>query len=175
MFTEPEINLQHLHLEHGMKVIDIGSGVGHYCFALAKIVGPSGHVYGLDVQKDLLAKLKSEAEHHHFHNIDVIWGNAEKINGTGLKENFIDRVIVSNVLFQMEHRDTFCEELKRILKKHSLVLVIEWKDSFKSMGPHPSHVFSEKKARELFEKHGFDIEKQFYAGDHHYGLILRKV
>ena len=32
-----------------MKVMDLGSGSGSDCFALSKLVGPNGHMTGIDV------------------------------------------------------------------------------------------------------------------------------
>ena len=32
-----------------MKVLDLGSGSGRDCFALSKLVGPNGHVTGIDM------------------------------------------------------------------------------------------------------------------------------
>ena len=32
-----------------MKVMDLGSGSGSDCFALSKLVGPNGHMTGIDM------------------------------------------------------------------------------------------------------------------------------
>ena len=33
----------------GMSVLDLGSGSGRDCYAISKLVGPNGHVTGLDM------------------------------------------------------------------------------------------------------------------------------
>lgn len=33
----------------GMNILDLGSGSGRDCFALSKLVGPKGHVTGIDM------------------------------------------------------------------------------------------------------------------------------
>ena len=36
----------------GCKVLDLGSGAGLDCFVLSKLVGPQGHVTGIDMTKE---------------------------------------------------------------------------------------------------------------------------
>lgn len=104
-------------------------------------------------------------------NIEVIWGNAEKIGGTKLRDAIADRVIASNILFQIEKPDEFALEIKRITKPGSKVLVVDWSDV---SALSPKTVFPALKARTLFEKNGFKLDQSFDAGDHHYGLIFKR-
>jgi ubiquinone/menaquinone biosynthesis C-methylase UbiE len=173
MFSHPTKNVDELDIQPGMKVADIGSGIGHYSLAVAKKVGPKGIVYAIDIQKDLLAKLKSDAKYENIKNIEMLWGDVEKLHGSHLKDDYIDRAVISNILFQIEHKDIFCAEVKRILVSGAKALIIDW-SSIRGIGPHMNHLFSEAKAKELFESHGFIIEKSFDAGNHHYGLIVQK-
>ena len=61
MFSNPEKNIEQLGLTPGMKVADLGSGSGFYTIASARLVGTSGLVYSIDIQKDLLTRIKTEA------------------------------------------------------------------------------------------------------------------
>lgn len=171
MFSDPASNLAKFGLTDGMKVVDIGAGSGFYSVEAAKKVGSSGRVYAVDVQKDLLERLRSVASGNGIRNIEVVWGNAEKIGGTKLREAIADRVIASNVLFQIEKPDDFCLELKRITKPSGKILIVDWSD-VSTMSP-PS-VVSAAKAQALFEKNGFKLEDSFGAGDHHYGLVFSR-
>ncbi len=169
MFSDPVSNLAKLALIDGNKVADIGAGSGFYTLLAAKQVGSSGRVYAIDVQKDLLERVKSEGSIQNLHNIEIIWGNAEKIGGTKIREALLDATIVSNVLFQIEKPDEFVLELKRILKHGGRVLFIDWSEA-STLGP--KTVVTSNKAQILFEKHGFKVEQTFNAGDHHYGFIF---
>ena len=44
-----------------MSVADFGAGSGAYSIAAAQTVGDSGKVYAIEVQKDLLAKIKKRS------------------------------------------------------------------------------------------------------------------
>jgi len=175
MFSNPDKNIEQLGLQPGMRVADLGSGSGFYTIAAAKLVGGSGRVYSVDIQKDLLAKIKNEAGKLRLLNVEVVWGDIEKIRGTRLNDASMDAVIVSNILFQIRERDIFIQELKRIIKKGGQVLVVDWSDSFGGTGPQPENVFPSEKSRLLFEQAGFEFNREFGAGDHHYGLIFKKI
>jgi len=169
MFSDPEANLSKLGLNDGMRVVDIGSGSGFYTFAAAKRVGGNGRVYAVDVVKDLLERLRSVGASQGLHNIEVVWGNAEKIGGTKLREGIADRVIASNVLFQIEKPDDFVLEMKRVLKHGGKILLIDWSDASLLS---PKTLFPPAKAQMLFEKAGFKLDQSFNAGDHHYGFVF---
>ena len=169
MFSDPASNLAKLGLTDGMKVVDLGAGSGFYSIEAGRKVGASGRVYAIDVQKDLLERLRSHASSQGVNNIEVVWGNAEKIGGTKLREGIADRVIASNILFQIEKHDEFCLEIKRILKPAGKVLVVDWS----GVTPlSPKAIVPSMKAEMLFQKAGFKLEQSFEAGDHHYGLVF---
>lgn len=173
MFSDPSKNLAMLGVDHGMKVADLGSGSGFYTIEVAKLVGGTGRVYSVDVQKDLLDKIKNGANIAGLHNIEVVWGNIEKLGGTKLRESVADRIILSNTLFQIDQKDreNTTLEIKRILKPGGKLMVIDWNPGG-SMTPEnavPSVV-----AEGIFKKIGFEVEKNFDAGDHHYGIIFKK-
>ncbi|MGC9605578.1 MAG: class I SAM-dependent methyltransferase [Minisyncoccia bacterium] len=169
MFSDPAANLAKLGLADGMKVVDLGAGSGFYSMEAAKMVGATGRVYAVDVQKELLERLRGVAASHGIRNIEVIWGNAEKIGGLRLRDGLADRVIASNILFQIAKPDDFVLEIKRALKPGGKVLLIDWSGA---SALSPKTIVPAQKAQTLFEKNGFGLEQSFGAGDHHYGLVF---
>jgi ubiquinone/menaquinone biosynthesis C-methylase UbiE len=173
MFSDPQKNIAELGIGNGMKVVDLGAGSGFYVMEAAKKVGPSGRVYAVDVQKDLLDKVKNGATLAGLHNIEIIWGNIEKLGGTKLREAIADRAIISNTLFQVAQpdRDNLALETKRLLKSGGKLLVVDWTSGGQMS---PGQTVNQIQAEGIFEKNGFIKEKNFDAGDHHYGIIFRK-
>lgn len=173
MFSDPQKNIAELGLADGMKVVDMGAGSGFYTLEAAKKVGARGRVYAVDVQQDILNKIKNSASLAGLHNVEVIWGNIEKIGGTKLREAIADRIIISNTLFQIapEDRDNLALETKRLLKPGGKMLVVDW-----SAGSplSPKTLVPRLLAEGIFQKVGLAIEKTFEAGDHHYGIIFKK-
>jgi len=174
MFSDPENNIKQFGLTSGMQVADFGSGSGFYSMAIAKAVAPSGKVFAVDIQKDLLEKLKNGAKQNHINNVDIIWGDLEHLGGTKLRESSLDAVTVCNLFFQIDNKDALCLEVKRILRINGRVLVVDWSGSFGGMGPQEKDVVSKEKITELFKNHGFVLDREIAAGAQHYGLIFRK-
>lgn len=174
MFSNPINNIKKLELSEGMKVADFGSGSGHYVMAASDIVGNSGRVYAVDIQKDLLKRIKNLAIKEGKNNIDILWGDIEQKGGTKLVDNFLDAVIIANTLFQTKEKNNTVTEISRVLKPKGKLLVVDWADSFGGLGPQPDDVVVESQARRLFET-GFEFIERFDAGEHHYGLIFTKI
>jgi len=175
MFTNPEQNIKHLYLRESYRVADLGAGIGAYSIIAAKKVGESGRVYAVEVQKELISKIKNNAKEAGLENIEIIWGDIEELNGTKIADDIIDAVIISNVLFQTEDKKGLLAETNRILKSGGKILVVEWSDSFSGLGPAQESVFSKTDAKNLFGGAGFALDEEFDAGEHHYGLVYTKV
>ncbi len=173
MFTDPVKNLESFGLEPNMKIADLGAGSGSYVLEAAKHIG-EGRVYAVEVQKELLAKIKNDADREGLSNIEYVWGDIEEHNGTRIGDSVVDSVFISNTLFQVENKETTLHEAFRILKSKGRLLVIDWTDSFGGLGPTEKSVFSKEKAKDLCEKTGFVFEREFDPGSHHYALIYRK-
>lgn len=174
MFSEPEKNIAQFHVDPGMNVVDIGAGVGHYAIALSKAVGDAGRVYAVEVQQDLLKKLKTEAEKQHLRNIDILWGDVEEERGTKLVDHIADRVIISNVLFQVRDREAVMRESIRIVKPKGRILIIDWTESHGGLGPKPADVISPDEVTESMKRNNFELDRKINTGEYHYGLIFKK-
>ncbi|MEK7510915.1 MAG: class I SAM-dependent methyltransferase [Patescibacteria group bacterium] len=171
-FSDPKGNVLQIGLKEGMKVADLGAGAGHSTICAAHVVGESGHVYAVDIQEDLLKRVREAAADSGLKNVSTIWGDFEKLGGTTLKDQALDAVILSNTLFQLEHREGALAEIKRILKPGGRFLVVDWAGSYSGMGPAPEHVVPEHAAEELFISGGFHKTKAFRAGPHHYSILF---
>jgi len=175
MFTNPQKSAENFGLMPGMQVADLGAGSGAYCYVAARLVTEAGKVYAVDIQKDVLSSIKNEADRLHLHNIEVIWGDVEKVGGTKLSNDSLDFVIASNILFQVEDKKAFLSEVKRILKPGKRVVVIDWRDSFGGLGPDPKSVIQGETCRNLFLDFGFSVDREMTdVGEHHYGIIFKK-
>ncbi|MGA1790749.1 MAG: DUF5714 domain-containing protein [bacterium] len=104
-------------LKEGEVLVDLGSGTGIECFIAARMVGPQGMVYGIDMSDIMLDMAKRSAEkvarNLGFSNVEFRRGYLEDIP---LKENSVD-VVISNCVINLspDKRRTFCE-IMRILK-----------------------------------------------------------
>ena len=181
MFTDPLKNIESLGLHDGLIIADMGAGTGFYSIPMAHAVQPHGKVYALEVQKDLVEKAKKEGMASGVHNMEAMWVNIEKLSGTKLRDGLCDIALISNVLFQIEDKPTFMKEVARILKPGGRAFVIDWSESFGMMGPHPEHVMTLPKTKELFigtpenPSPYFKVAREVDVGAHHYGIIFERI
>ena len=156
-----------------MSVADFGSGSGAYSIALAEIVGESGKVYAVEIQKDLLTRLQAEAEQKNITNIEFVWGDIDDVDGSNMRDNSVDRLVVANTLFQVEDRDNCIAEARRVLRPGGKLLLVDWVESFGGLGPTPDLVISPDVARTMFDDAQFEFDRDIIVGDHHYGMVFK--
>lgn len=175
MFSDPIKNIEQCGIQSGMDIADFGAGSGHYSMAASRALMSTGRVYAIDIDKDLLSRLKNTSTKEGLYNIEIVWGNVEKPGGAKLRDASVDLVFMCNLLFQLEDKVGAIKETKRILRPNGRILVVDWSDSFGGLGPRPTDVVKKMKAKELFEKQGFVIDREISAGAHHYGIIFKKM
>lgn len=177
MFTDPKKNVLEFGFIPGQKVVDLGSGSGHYSSALSQVLGSTGKVVAVDLDKELLVKLKNELTGTTRDNIEILNGDVEKVGGTKLRDSYADGVVFSNILYQLSDIPSTLEEAKRILKSGGKACVVEWRDLKFLTGvkaQNNKHAVPEVDVKSFFEKAGFVFERSFFAGESHYGLIFKK-
>lgn len=173
MFSDPEYNVSQFELSPGMTVAEFGCGAGYYSILLAKALHGSGRVYAIDVNDDLLAKVKNAAQKDRVHIIETVRADIEKLGGVHLHDHSVDRVVIANTLFQVKNRPIVLAEAKRILKKNGTLYLIDWRDTYGGIGPHHAEIITESHAKELAERAGFAYYKKMSVGEHHYGLAFK--
>ncbi|XP_021351647.1 arsenite methyltransferase-like isoform X2 [Mizuhopecten yessoensis] len=107
----------------GMKILDLGSGSGRDCFALSKLVGPTGHVTGIDMTDEQLDVAREYIEYHTEKfgykepNIDFVKGYIEKLTDAGLPSDHYD-IIVSNCTVNLStDKKAVLQESYNVLKE----------------------------------------------------------
>jgi len=177
MFSDPVKIIEKLPIVAGSQVADLGAGSGAYVFPISKKLKTEsgGKVYAIDVQKDVVGSLANRIKDEKIDNVLAVWGDIEKIGGTRLADSSIDVAIIANTLFQSEDKNGLAKEANRILKSDGYLLVVDWTDSYSGMGPNTEHLFQKEQATSLFTSSGFITDRDVPAGEHHYGILFKKV
>lgn len=169
-FLNPEQIIKNIPLRSNMIACDFGCGSGGWAIPLAKEL-KDGTVYAIDILEDVLSVLNSKASSQNIVNIKTILGDIEK--SPKVREDYFDLVLITNLLFQIEDKESILKSAKNILKKDGLMLVVDWKKDA-PMGSKEGRM-SVWEVKEMGEGIGLKVEKEFNAGNFHWGVIFKKI
>ena len=99
-------------LAAGERVLDLGSGAGTDSLIAAQMVGEHGHVVGIDMTPEMLAKARAAAAEAGVENVEFVAGEAENLP---LREESFDVVISNGVIDLIPDKDAVFSELFRVL------------------------------------------------------------
>src|SRR5215469_2700265 len=78
----------------GQRVLDIGSGLGDVSMLVARMVGPSGQVVGIDYDASVIAKAKTRARKAGLRNISFMESDLGRLSGGKLFDSIVGRLIL---------------------------------------------------------------------------------
>ncbi|MDQ3380722.1 MAG: methyltransferase domain-containing protein [Actinomycetota bacterium] len=96
----------------GERVLDLGSGAGTDSLVAAQMVGEQGHVTGIDMTPQMLAKARSAAAEMGATNVEFVESEAERLPFTDAS---FDVVISNGVIDLIPDKDAVFAELSRVL------------------------------------------------------------
>ncbi len=107
------VPVEHAGLKPGQTVLDLGSGAGLDVFVARNEVGTSGHVIGVDMTAEMVAKARENTEQSGFDNVEFRLGEIEHLP---VRSNTIDVVISNCVLNLVPDKQRAFAEIFRVLK-----------------------------------------------------------
>lgn len=177
-FLEPDQIVRSFGLELGDHIADFGVGHGYFTIPMARAVGGDGKVYAIDIQKAALDIVRAKARLEHLLNIEYVRADIDQPNGSRLKDKFLDFVVVANILFQVTHVRGLVQEAYRVLRDGGHLAVLEWASDSPigglQIGPRQDMRVKKEDARWEALQAGFELDREFSAGSHHYGLLFVK-
>lgn len=114
-------------LNSGDTAIDLGCGPGFFTLPMAELVGPSGTVIGVDVQPEMLARVKAKLARLRDRSIlaDVLLHQCSDVD-LGLDESSkADFVLAYYMVHETPDQHSFFHQVKKIVKPTGRLLVVE--------------------------------------------------
>ena len=99
-------------LRPGERVLDLGSGAGTDALIAAQMVGQQGHVTGIDMTPEILAKAVTAAQAMGAANVEFVEAEAERLP---FDDESFDVVISNGVIDLVPDKDAVFAELYRVL------------------------------------------------------------
>jgi len=97
----------------GEHVVDVGSGAGFDSLIAARLVGPAGHVVGVDITPEMLKKARDAAAEAGLGNVEFREGYAESLP---VSDGWADIVISNGVVNLCPDKSAVFQEMYRVLK-----------------------------------------------------------
>lgn len=111
-----------LELAPGMRVLDAGCGPGRLTLPLAETVGPLGEVTALDIQDEMLARVRRKVETVGFQNVKFLRAGL----GEGkLPQAYFDRALLVTVFGEIPDQESALKEIYKALKPGGVLSVTE--------------------------------------------------
>ena len=95
------------------RVVDVGCGAGFDSLIAARLVGPTGHVIGVDMTPEMLSKARSGATEAGLNQIDFRDGYAESLP---VPDGWADVVISNGVVNLCPDKSAIFREMYRVLE-----------------------------------------------------------
>lgn len=169
-FLDPIKIISELDLMPGMEAGDFGCGSGNWTIPLAKRIKP-GRVFAFDVLEEPISVLTSRMRSERVFNIEFRIANVER--GVPLRDDSLDWVFMTNLLFECTNKLAVLKEAERVLKKNGKILIVDWE---KDNPLTPQIEFCDKEEiKRLGESIGLSLKREFKAGIYHWGLIFEKI
>jgi ubiquinone/menaquinone biosynthesis C-methylase UbiE len=177
IFLKPEVALKEAHLKPGNIVADLGCGGGYLTIPAALQVGSQGMVYAVDILKENLAGIRSQAKLYNLPNIQTIWADLEVAGSTGIADKAADVTLLFKVLCQQKNHEAIFREAVRVTKAGGLVMVAEWCEPntpSTMVGPTKENLVSREQLLALGKSVGLQLEQEHKLDDFHYVLEYRR-
>lgn len=100
-------------LRPGETVLDLGSGGGIDCFLAGRQVGESGHVIGVDMTPEMLAKANANKARMGVTNVEFRYGQIEALP---VEDGTVDAVISNCVINLSPDKGAVFQDVYRVLK-----------------------------------------------------------
>lgn len=147
----PSKAVEALDLKPGMVVADVGVGTGYYAFRMAPKVGDAGRVLGVDIQPEMLAKLKSKADALGIRNVEGVLGTEQDPK---LPKEGVDLVLMVDVYHEFEFPYEMMAAIRSSLKPGGRVVLVEYRKEDPKVPIKEVHKMSEAQIRKEMEAAG---------------------
>lgn len=152
----PSRALQLIGIDPGTIIADVGAGTGYFTRRMAKLTGPTGKVYAVDIQPRMIEALKRNLAKEQLTNVEAI---LSKENDPMLPAGQIDMILMVDVYHEFAYPQLMLRKMREALKPGGRMVLLEFKKEDPAVPIRPEHKMSVEEARVEVEAEGFKLAK----------------
>jgi ubiquinone/menaquinone biosynthesis C-methylase UbiE len=116
--------LDALELRDGETVVDLGAGSGYFAFRIAPRVGRAGKVLAVEIQDEMLQKIRERAQALKLMNVEAVKGSE---TDPKLPVRGVDLVLMVDVYHELAYPFEVMTKVREALKPGGRVFVVEYR------------------------------------------------
>ncbi len=120
IFKKPINKIKKIGIKKGDTIIDYGCGPGSYTIPAAKLTGPEGKVYAVDIHPLAIKTIQKKIKKYNLNNIETVKTDC----AMDIEDNSIDIIICFDVFHAFEAKEeSILREFSRVLNKNGFLLM----------------------------------------------------
>ena len=169
-WQDPEAILAQVGVCAGDVFIDLGCGDGFFALPAARLVGPDGHVYGIDIDVEALSELQGKADAEGLGSLTLVAGEAEV---EVVCQSCADFIFFGIDLHDFRDAPQVLDGAMKMIKSTGHLVDLDWKKEEGAIGPPLQIRFSVQHASDLIERAGFVVTSVSEPGPMHYMIVAQ--
>jgi len=147
----PSKLMEAIRLDPGLTAADIGAGTGYFSFRLAEQVGPTGKVYAVDIQQEMLDVVAERMKKSKVENIEPVLG---EVDDPKLPEASVDAILLVDVYHEFEFPYEMTAAMVRALRPGGRIVFVEYRLEDPDVPIKRVHKMSQKQVLREMAPHG---------------------
>lgn len=150
--------LRALGVRPGQVVCDLGCGNGFHSLQLAQMVGPTGRILAVDIQRQMLAMLARRASRAGITNVERILGT---VADPKLPPASCDLILLVDVYHEISYPELVLGRLHRALRPGGRLVLVEFRAEDPAVPIKEEHKMSKQQILAEIPPNGFDLVEEF--------------
>lgn len=168
---QPDVALDAIGIAKGSTVADVGAGAGYFTWRLAERVGPSGKVYGNDIEPKMLELLRNNMRERKITNVEPVLG---AIDDPKLPRQALDLVLLVDVYHEFSEPQKMLQRIRESLKPDGRLVLLEYRAEDPNVPIRPEHKMTVDQVKAELIPEGFLLDRVIEKLPRQHILIFRK-
>jgi ubiquinone/menaquinone biosynthesis C-methylase UbiE len=143
-----------LRLATGATVADVGAGSGYVTERLSRAVGPTGRVFAVDIQPEMIALIDTRVKTEHLTNVTTVLAEPDDPK---LADGSVDLELMVDVYHELAHPQIVLRHLRRALRPDGRLVLLEYRKEDPSIPIREEHKMTVADAKAELEAEGFHL------------------